>query len=196
MVALPDRPLLTAEEYFAWEVTQAERHEFWDGEPITMSGSTRSHNRIAGNIFAALSAALADRPCEVYISDIKVQAVPGRKYFYPDLVVTCDDRDQDERFIQFPSLIVEVLSPSTESFDRGAKFAAYRRLDTLQTYILVQVDRPAIEVFERNDRGQWVLSDYGLDDAINLGAIDLTLSVKTIYRQLAFADPDPSSEAH
>ncbi|RFP59468.1 MAG: Uma2 family endonuclease [Limnothrix sp. CACIAM 69d] len=196
MVALPDRPLLTAEEYFAWEVTQAERHEFWDGEPITMSGSTRSHNRIAGNIFAALSAALADRPCEVYISDIKVQAVPGRKYFYPDLVVTCDDRDQDERFIQFPSLIVEVLSPSTESFDRGAKFAAYRRLDTLQTYILVQVDRPAIEVFERNDRGQWVLSDYGLDDAINLGAIDLTLSVKTIYRQIAFADPDPSSEAH
>ncbi len=196
MVALPDRPLLTAEEYFAWETIQAERHEFWDGEPIAMSGSTRSHNRIAGNIFAALSAALADRPCEVYISDIKVQAAPGRKYFYPDLVVTCDDRDQDERFVQFPSLIVEVLSPSTESFDRGAKFAAYRRLDTLQTYVLVQVDRPAIEVFERNDRGQWVLSDYGLDDAINLGAIDLTLSVKTIYRQIAFADPDPISEAH
>jgi Uma2 family endonuclease len=196
MVALPDRPLLTAEEYFAWETIQAERHEFWDGEPIAMSGSTRSRNRIAGKIFAALSATLADRPCEVYISDIKVQAAPGRKYFYSDLVVTCDDRDQDERFIQFPSLIVEVLSPSTESFDRGAKFAAYRRLDTLQTYILVQVDRPAIEVFERNDRGQWVLSDYGLDDAINLGAIDLTLSVKTIYRQIAFADPDPISEAH
>ncbi|MFG3817436.1 Uma2 family endonuclease [Limnothrix redekei] len=195
MVALPDHPLLTAEEYLAWEATQTERHEFWDGEPIAISGSPRSHNRIAGNIFAALSAALADRPCEVYISDIKVQAAPGRKYFYPDLVVTCDDRDQDERFVQFPSLIVEVLSPSTESFDRGAKFAAYRRLDTLQTYILVQVDRPDIEVFQRNDRGQWVLSDYGLDDAIDLGAIKLTLSVKTIYRQIVFADPDPSSEA-
>ena len=189
MVALPDRPLLTAEDYFAWEAAQEERHEFWDGEVIAMSGSTRSHNRIAGNIFAALANALADRPCEVYISDIKVQAAPGRKYFYPDVVVTCDDRDQDERFVQFPSLIVEVLSPSTESFDRGAKFAAYRRLDTLQTYILVQVDRPAVEVFQRNDRGQWVLSDYGLDDAIGLGAIDLILPIVTVYRQITFDDP-------
>lgn len=95
MIALPERPYMSAEEYLAWEPTQEGRHEYWDGEVVAMSGATRNHNRISGNWFRLLDEALLDRPCEVYIVDVKVQVEPGKKYFYPDVVVTCDDRDID-----------------------------------------------------------------------------------------------------
>ena len=119
MVALPDRPSMSAEEYLAWEPTQEERYEYWDGEVVAMSGGTRNHNRIAFNFSKLLDDALVDRPCEVYITDVKVQVEPGQKYFYPDVVVTCDEHDNDPQLVQFPSLIIEVLSPSTEATDRG-----------------------------------------------------------------------------
>jgi Uma2 family endonuclease len=97
-----------------------------------MSGGTRNHNRIAFNFSKLLDDALVDRPCEVYIADVKVQVEPGQKYFYPDVVVTCDEHDNDPQLVQFPSLIIEVLSPSTEAADRGIKFAKYRQFSTLQ----------------------------------------------------------------
>ncbi|MGB6166372.1 MAG: Uma2 family endonuclease, partial [Geitlerinemataceae cyanobacterium] len=127
-----------------------------------------------------------DRPCEVYIVDVKVQVEPGRKYFYPDVVVTCDDRDRDPQLLQFPSLIIEVLSPSTEAFDRGKKFAKYRQSTTLQEYVLVQVDRPGVEVFRRNEQGRWVLWEYGLDDRLRLESVDVEIAISDLYRQVQF----------
>ncbi|WP_019501571.1 Uma2 family endonuclease [Pseudanabaena sp. PCC 6802] len=186
MVATSDRILMTAEEYLAWEPTQEGRHEYWDGEVVAMSGGTRNHNRVSGNFFNLLDNALVDRPCDVYIVDVKVQVEPGRKYFYPDVVVTCDDRDRDTQIVQFPCLVVEVLSPSTEAIDRGIKFAKYRQFATLQEYILVQVEQPGVEVFRRNERGQWVLSEYALGDRLHLESVGVELAIADLYRQVQF----------
>ncbi len=186
MVSLPDRILMTAEEYLAWEATQEERYEYWDGEVVAMSGATRNHNRVALNFSKVLDDALIDRPCEVYIVDVKVQVEPGQKYFYPDVVVTCDQRDDDPQLIQFPCLIVEVLSPFTEAVDRGVKFAKYRQFSTLQEYILVQVEQAAVEVFRRNERGQWVLSDYALSDSLLLESVGVEIAIADLYQQVKF----------
>jgi Uma2 family endonuclease len=186
MVALPDRLFMSAAKYLEWELTQEERYEYWDGEVVAMSGGTRNHNRISGNFFRLLDDALLDRHCDVYIADVKVQVEPGQKYFYPDVVVTCDERDDDAQLVQFPCLIIEVLSPSTEAIDRGAKFAMYRQFTSLQEYVLVQVDRPKVEVFRRNDRNQWVLSEYDREDRLLLESIGIEIAIADLYRQVQF----------
>jgi Uma2 family endonuclease len=187
MVVLPDRLLMSYEEYVNWESTQEIRHEYFDGEVIAMAGSTLKHNRISGNVFKSLDNALADRPCGVYINDVQVQVEPRRKYFYPDVVVTCDERDrQESTFVAFPCLIIEVLSPSTESFDRGFKFSQYRKFETLQEYILVQVEQPMVEVFQRNEQGQWVFFEYGLSDRLFLKSVNVEIAISDLYRQIQF----------
>ncbi|MBD2593235.1 Uma2 family endonuclease [Nostoc spongiaeforme FACHB-130] len=186
MVALPDRIFISADEYLIWEPTQEQRYEYWDGEVVAMSGGTRNHNRVSGNFFKLLDDALADRTCEVYIVDVKVQVEPGQKYFYPDVVVTCDKRDDDPQLIQFPCLIIEVLSPSTEAADRGKKFAAYRQSPTLREYVLVQVAQPGVEVFHRNEQGKWVLSDYNLGDTMLLESVNVEIAIADLYRQVQF----------
>jgi Uma2 family endonuclease len=186
MVALPDRLFMSAAEYLDWEPTQEDRYEYWDGEVVAMSGGTRNHNRISLNFSKILDDALINRDCDVYIADVKVQVEPGRKYFYPDVVVTCDQGDDDAQIVQFPCLIIEVLSPSTEAIDRGAKFARYRQFQSLQEYVLVQVDRPKVEVFRRNDRNQWVLSEYDLDDRLLLESIGVEIAIADLYRQVQF----------
>jgi Uma2 family endonuclease len=186
MVALPDNILMSAEEYLVWEATQEERYEYWDGEVVMMSGATRNHNRISLNFSKLLDNALTDRSCEVYIVDVKVQVEPGQKYFYPDVVVTCDERDTDPQWVQFPCLIIEVLSPSTEAADRGKKFAKYRQSPTLQEYVLVQVTQPGVEVFRRNEQGKWVLSEYNLGDILRLESLDVEIAIAHLYRQVQF----------
>jgi Uma2 family endonuclease len=186
MVALSDRVFMTAAAYLEWEPAQEGRYEYWDGEVVAMSGGTRKHNRISLNFSKLLDEALLDRPCDVYIADVKVQVEPGQKYFYPDVMVTCDKRDDDAQFIQFPCLVVEVLPPSTEAIDRGTKFARYRQFASLQEYVLVQTIQPGVEVFRRNDRGQWVLSEYSLEDSLHLESIDVNIAVADLYRQVEF----------
>lgn len=187
MVALPDRLLMTYEEYLAWESTQEMRHEFCDGEVIAMAGGSRNHNRVSGNFFKLLDEKFADRSCEVYIADVKVQVKPRRKYFYPDVVVTCDERDrQDAQLVSFPCLIIEVISPSTEAFDRGFKFSQYRSLETLQEYVLVQVEHPIVEIFQRNEQGHWVFFEYGIGDRLFLKSVNVEIVVSDIYRQIQF----------
>jgi Uma2 family endonuclease len=186
MVALPDRLFMSAAEYLEWEPTQEERYEYWDGEVVAMSGGTRNHNRISLNFSKLLDDALINRDCEVYIADVKVQVEAGQKYFYPDVVVTCNKSDDDAQIVQFPCLIIEVLSPSTEAIDRGAKFARYRQFTSLQEYVLVQVDCPKVEVFRRNDLNQWVLSEYDLEDRLLLESIGVKIAISDLYRQIQF----------
>jgi Uma2 family endonuclease len=186
MVAVPDRLLMRADEYLAWEATQQERHEYWDGEVVSMAGGTKKHNRVSFNSSKVLDAALTGRDCEVYITDVKVQVQANRKYFYPDVVVTCDERDQDTQLVQYPCLIVEVLSPSTEAVDRGAKFTYYRRFTTLREYILIQPEQPIVEVFSRNEAGRWELAEYGIDDVIDLVSLGCPIAVKDLYDRVTF----------
>lgn len=185
---------MTVEEYLDWEPTQEERYEYWDGEVVAMSGATRNHNRISLNISKLLDDALMERPCEVYMVDVKVQVELGRKFFYPDVVVTCDERDKDPRFVQFPCLIIEILSPSTEAIDRGIKFAHYRKFTALQEYVLVQVEQPVVEVFRRNEAGQWVLSEYALDDRLKLESVGVEIAIADLYRQVKFEPSSPDIE--
>ncbi|GAA6624157.1 Uma2 family endonuclease [Scytonema sp. NUACC26] len=186
MVALSDRILMSAKEYLIWEPTQEERYEYWDGELVAMSGGTRNHNRVCGNFFRLLDDAERDRVCEVYIVDVKVQIESEQKYFYPDVVVTCDERDINPQLVQFPCLIIEVLSPSTEAADRGKKFAKYRQSSTLQEYVLAQVAQPGVEVFRRNEQGKWVLSEYNLDEILPLVSINVEIAIADLYRQVQF----------
>lgn len=190
MVSLPADRFMSAEKYLTWEAAQEERYEYWDGKVICVSGETRKHNRVIGNFYKLLDDALIDRSYEIYAIAVQVQVESGRKYFYPDVVVTCDDRDTDPNSIQFPCLIVEVLSPSTEAIDRGSKFAQYRRFATLQKYVLVQVDQPVIELFRRNEAGQWVLSEYNLGDRLHLESVDVELEIADLYRQVEFQNVD------
>ncbi len=194
MVALSDRLLMSYEEYLAWESTQETRHEYFNGEAIAKAGGTRNHNRVALNFFKVLDNGLADRTCEVYIADVKVQVEPSRKYFYPDVVVTCDQRDTEAQLVLFPCLIIEVLSPSTEAYEslsetlreRGFKFSQYRKFDSLQEYVLVQVEQPIVEVFQRNQDGKWLFSEYGLSDRLFLKSVNLEIAVSDLYKPVQF----------
>ncbi len=195
MVALSDRLLMTVEDYFIWEETQDEKHEYWDGEVVAMAGTTKFHNRVALNCFKQLDTALDDGDCEVFTSDLRVRVEPRRKYFYPDVVVSCDDREDEDLYIKYPCLIIEVLSPSTESIDRGIKFAKYREILSLKEYVLVQVAQPGVEIYQRGDRGKWIYSAYGMDDRVLLESVNVEISVADLYRQVTFEPMEEPGES-
>ena len=190
MVALRDRLLMTVEEYFEWEETQDERHEYWDGEVVAMAGTSKNHHRVARNFSNRLNTAFGDGPCEVFTADIRVRVEPRRKYFYPDVVVSCDDREDEDLYLNYPCLIIEVLSPSTEAVDRGIKFAKYRAILSLKEYVLVQVSQPGVEVYQRSDRGQWIYSAYGMDDRFLLDSVGVEVAVADLYHQVTFEPLD------
>lgn len=186
---------MTPEAYLEWEPTQEDRYEYVDGEVFAMTGGSKPHNRIAGNLYTALDGYLQDKGGEIYITDVKVQAAAASAYHYPDLVVTCDRRDQDSnQVVQYPSLIIEVLSPSTEAYDRGGKFAQYRKLETLQEYVLIESTAIGVECFRRNADGFWVLHPYTAGDTVRLESIGFSLSLETLYRQVRFDVAATASE--
>lgn len=177
---------MTSHEYLEWEPTQPIRYEYINREVFAMTGGTKPDNRIALNLATALDSDLAQRGCEIYIADVKVQISPTGSYHYPDLVVTCDSRDsQSNQFVQYPCLIVEVLSPSTEAYDRGGKFADYRRRETLQEYVLIQSQQIGVECFRRNEQGLWVLFPYEAGDSLILD-VGLSVPIAALYRQVRF----------
>ncbi|MEO1378328.1 MAG: Uma2 family endonuclease, partial [Cyanobacteria bacterium J06635_10] len=187
MVANSQFQYMSPQEYLEWEKTQELRYEYIDGEVFAMTGGTKSHNRIALNLFAELDGFLAEKGCDVFISDVKVQVSPSGPYHYPDVVVTCDNRDKESiDLVQYPCLIVEVLSPSTEAFDRGKKFTRYRQSTTLQEYVLIESDEIGVECFRRNDQGLWVLHTYGKGDTLNFSSLGISIAVERLYRQVRF----------
>ncbi|PSO94670.1 MAG: hypothetical protein BRC48_10110 [Cyanobacteria bacterium QS_9_48_30] len=187
MIANPQLNWMSPQEYLEWEPTQEIRYEYIDGEIFAMTGGTKSHNRIALNLVTALDSYLLEKGCDIYIADVKVQVSLAASYHYPDVVVTCNSRDQDSsQFVQYPCLIVEVLSPSTEAYDRGGKFAQYRKLESLQEYVLIQSENIGVECFRRNQQGLWVLYPYEKGDTITLESVGFSLPVETLYRQVIF----------
>lgn len=181
-------PRLTPEEYFAWEEQQEVKHEYFDGEVFAMSGGTVNHGRIGGRIFALIDEHLIESErCIALNSDVKVKIQASEKYVYPDASVTCDDRDRTTtQFISHPSLIVEVLSASTEAYDRGKKFKLYQRSTSLLEYVLVSTEEIAIEVFRKNDRSKWEVTNYGDGEEIELESINLTFPIERVYRGIKF----------
>jgi Uma2 family endonuclease len=192
MIALKDNvPRFTPEEYFAWEEQQLERHEYIDGEVYAMSGGTINHGDIAGNFLALLKAHMRGRGCKTLNSDCRVNIVESNNYTYPDLSVTCDDRDKiTPQYITYPCLIVEVLSPSTEAYDRGNKFKLYRKNPSLRDYVLVDSSKMAIDLYRKDDLGNWYILNYEAGDSIDLQSVNLTFSIDRVYEDIEFVVDD------
>ena len=182
-------PKLTPEEYFVWEEKQLFRHEYLNGEVYAMSGGTQNHGRIASNIIFIVKGHLRGGGCQVGNSDCRVNILETKDHVYPDVSVTCDERDITAiQAIQYPCLIVEVLSSSTASYDRGDKFRLYRRNPSLQDYVLVDAEKIAIDLYRKNDRGNWEIFNYQSGDNIELRSIDLSFPIESVYEDIVFEE--------
>ena len=177
----------TPEEYFAWEEEQLERHELIDGYVYAMSGGTQNHSAIKLNIGSLIKAHLRGSKCSAFNSDLKINILNTPNYTYPDLSVTCDDRDQEDQMsITYPCLIVEVLSKSTEAYDRGKKFEKYRRNPNLIDYVLVSSDEIAIDIYHKNEVGEWLILSFRSGDQVELKSINLSLPIEQFYEEIVF----------
>ena len=190
IAAKENRPALTPEEYFAWDEQQPEKYELIDGQVYAMTGGSVNHSRIAVRITTLLFNHLDNSPCETGNSDLRINIVETNNYTYPDASVTCDDRDKTTtQYITYPCLIVEVLSLSTEAYDRGGKFRIYRHNPALQDYLLVSSTSIEIDLYHKNDAGEWLIINYQAGDTIELKSINLSFPIEQIYRGLSLT-PD------
>jgi Uma2 family endonuclease len=177
----------TASDYLAWEEQQDVRYEFVCGEIYAMTGGTINHSEIANKFSALLFIQMENKGCRVLNSDAKVEVAESELYLYPDISITCNPRDRSaSKFISHPCLIVEVLSPSTEAYDRGDKFALYRRSPSLQEYVLVNTKTPRVEVYRRREQGRWELMVYGVGEEVYLESIDCSCEVDRIFANIIF----------
>jgi Uma2 family endonuclease len=190
MIAVRDNfPRLTPAEYFDWEEGQQIRHEYINGEVYAMTGGTLNHSEIALNFSLVLKSHLKSSGCRVLNSDARVNIHDSSNYVYPDISVSCDARDKTAtKFLSYPCLIVGVLSPKTEAYDRGDKFAMYRLSPSLQDYVLVSSTKIAIDIYHKNDRGRWEILSYTAGDLVELACIDLTFPIEDIFADIVFGD--------
>jgi Uma2 family endonuclease len=180
-------------DYLVAERKADVRHEYVDGHVYDMVGATENHNIIVTNIVSELRFQMKARPCVVYASDMKVRIDAADAGKYPDVLAVCGERQfyDDQRDVLLnPSLIVEVLSKSTEAYDRGEKFAIYRRLLSLREYVLVAQDRCRVELFSRQIDDRWLLTEYSeKGDVIAIESIDCTLRLSEVYDKVVFDTP-------
>jgi Uma2 family endonuclease len=180
----------TPTEYLALERQAECKSQYFDGEIFAMAGATRRHNLIAMNVGRELSVQVRGRPCEAYPSEMRVKVSPTGLYTYPDVVVVCGEprfEDNHEDTLLNPTLIVEVLSPSTEDYDRGRKFAHYRQIDSLAEYLLVAQERRHVERYRRQESGEWLLWETDRpDDTVALSSIGCELALVEVYDKVTF----------
>lgn len=185
---------LTPDEYLAWEEVQLEKHEYINGEVYAMSGGSVNHGRIAIRLTSLFDTHLDGSGCITGNSDIRVKIVEAQNYTYPDASVTCDDRDKTTtQYITYPCLIVEVLSDGTEAYDRGGKFRMYRQNPVLQDYLLVSSTKIEMDLYHKNEAGDWMIINYQPGDTIELSSITLRFAIEQVYRGLTLT-PETSSD--
>ena len=178
-------PQITPEEYFAWEEKQLEKHELINGQVYAMSGGSVNHSRIAIRFATMVDTHLDTSSCITGNSDLRINIVGTNNYTYPDVSVTCDDRDKTTtQYITYPCLIVEVLSPSTELYDRSGKFRLYRKNPHLQDYLLVSSTSIEMDLYHKNDAGEWLIINYQEGDTVELKSINLSFPIEQVYRGL------------
>ena len=186
MVAHPAPPPMPVEEYLELEENSAVKHEYIDGHVYAMAGGTVDHGIIAVNAVAVLRPLLRGGPCRVYNSDVKVRLGP-RRFVYPDVSVSCDERDRADgraTFISHPRLVIEVLSPTTADYDRGDKFEMYRALPSLEEYVLISTEQPAVEVRSRRDDREWHRTVFGPEDEVLLPSIGVSIPIAALYEDI------------
>jgi Uma2 family endonuclease len=189
------KPYLSEEAYLAHEQLSPIKHEYYAGGVYAMAGASEAHNLIAMNVAASLHRQLRGQSCRTYPSDMRLKILQTGLYTYPDFTIVCGPTqfahvEKRDTLIN-PIVIIEILSPSTEPYDRGEKFQHYRTIATLQEYVLIAQDKYRIERFTRQDANEWLLSEsVGLDTALSLAAIQVTLLLADIYEQIT-VNPDP-----
>ena len=178
---------MTAEEYLEWEAQQEFRHEYMDGEILAMTRENLFYNNIILNFYTALYSFVRQKGYRINILEAKVKDGKNNRYFYPDLVISCNADDLKAReFIQNPSVIIEVLSPSTRGYDRDDKFKYYRQIESLQEYILVDSESIYVEIFQRGEGRMWLYSAYSEGEDFTLSSIEFNCSLDVLYEGVIF----------
>ncbi|MEY6433031.1 Uma2 family endonuclease [Thioalkalicoccus limnaeus] len=185
-----ERLAFDADAYLAWEAEQREKHEYLRGEVFAMVGARQEHVLVALNVASALKQRLRGGPCRAYVSDMKLRVAAADAFFYPDVMVSCDARDRvAEHYLEHPILIVEILSPGTEAFDRGAKAAAYRLLPALREYVLIDIAARRAEAYRRTEEGDWLLHDCRPEDGTcRFASVEVSLAFDEIFEDLPPTD--------
>ena len=188
---------LTPQQYLVRERAAEIRSEYYRGEMFAMTGASRRHNLIAVNVVSRMHSQFDGRPCEVYQSDMRVKVDQCGLYTYPDVVATCAGPKFEDEHVDTllnPQVIVEVLSKSTEAYDRGTKFEKYRQLDSLADYVLISQKSVLVERFTRQSDSQWLLwSSSELSDTLEIGSINCRVKISDIYARVNFDEDEGSS---
>lgn len=186
------KPYYTPEQYIQLEREAEYKSEYINGSIYAMAGTSREHSLIEGNIFGNLWTKLRGKPCEVYMNDMRVKVSPTGMYTYPDVVVACGEprfEDKQVDTLLNPTVLIEVLSPSTEAYDRGEKFAHYRRLESLNEYVLVSQDKARVEHYIRRAEqpDQWVLTEIdGMDGMLRLVSVGCDVALRDVYERVSW----------
>lgn len=196
MIALADFRFLTPEEYLELEAQSPIKHEYIDGEIYAMAGTTDAHNTIALNLAFLIRNHLRGTGCSIYFADLKVRLEKLNRFYYPDLLVTCNSQDQETpTYKQFPKLIVEVLSDSTEAFDRGNKFHDYQTVESLEEYVLINTRYQRVEIFRRSLQTGWLFQTYTPSNAtFSLHSLDLTIFFTDLYEDIDFTQENRNQD--
>ncbi|HET7360766.1 MAG TPA: Uma2 family endonuclease [Salinimicrobium sp.] len=184
-IAVYNKSKLTAEEYLRFEKDAVQKHEYYQGEVFAMAGAGARHNVIFSNIFGDLAYRLKGKPCKPYGSDLRIHIPENTLYTYPDISIICGEitpSEIDEDTAILPTVLIEILSPSTKNYDRGDKFRLYRDIPTLKEYILIDSGSISIEIFRINKKGHWELEEHrSIEGTLDIPSIGLSLSLKEIY---------------
>ncbi len=179
---------LTPDRYLHLEVSSNIKHEYIDGQIYAMAGASDAHVTIAGNLFTLLRNHVRGSGCRVYISDMKVRIESLNRFYYPDIIVSCDRRDlETSTYKRFPTLIIEVLSDSTEAFDRGDKFIDYQQIESLREYILINTKQQRVDCLRRNEEFLWVFQSYDRREhpSFRLDSIDFEEKLELLYEDVS-----------
>jgi Uma2 family endonuclease len=186
MTVSKNHAYFTPEDYLEIEHVSPIKHEYIQGQMVAMAGASKAHVIITGNLSALLVNHLRGTGCIAYATDMKVRLPLLNLFYYPDLAVTCDERDQisDQDYILYPKLIIEVLSDSTEAFDRGDKFADYKSILEFEEYILIHQKQILVEKFTRETNNLWIPHIYQVGDNIEFSSIEFSCTISDLYENI------------
>ena len=185
MAIQPEPISMSLDEFLSWEPTQPLRYEFAGGHVFAMAGASRAHGTIATNLVSLLRPAIRGKGCGLYVADMKVVVPEIPAIRYPDVVVTCDPRDlKDEQLTRFPTMLVEILSESTEALDRGVKFAEYRGIAALHEFVLIDSRAVHVEVYRRGEQNRWYFQEYAAGDEVVFESVGLSIPIEALYEDL------------
>ncbi len=181
-----DHRRMSVEDYLAWEAAQPTRHEYVAGDVFAMAGASANHGIVALNVASLLRNHVRGTPCRTFIADMKLRVEAADAFFYPDVMVICDERDRGATHVmRHPTLVVEVLSESTATYDRDQKFEHYRTLESLQEYVLIHPDRVSVDVFRRDASGHWMLHPFRTGDEVELASLGFRAPIAAVYEDVA-----------